>query len=467
MNFRNPQGLTLPSCARVGLSVVLAAVFLICPTHLSWAEQSVRIATYNIRFLNTGAAQQGDRLDKLRQVIESLEADAIGLQEIADRTALELLFPPNEWQIVIDDDSSDDQDLAAVVRRPFRILNIGADLDADDEHFLFPDSADNFAFPNRRDVLRVAIELPDGSDRFILLVNHTKSRFDRNPNRGRATNDPQRELAATRLVQALEPEIDGTKMIYVCDCNDSPDDRSANILETGDPAAAAGMEELPGPFMINLTEPLYAEGHVSHGRKSNELTPDGLRVDTIDLGSRQRNHDARGTNENTGDILFDQIYVSPTMFINYEQGSAAVFNDAIAVRGNNTTRASDHLPVFADFTLGATAEEPPPPILRIVALLPNPDGEDHGNEMVTLANGGADAVSLNGWRLRDRAGNQFMLEGSVPANDELRIVMTTFAMPLNNSGDRVTLLDPQQNPVSVVEYNSSQVASGVEVLFDN
>ena len=105
-------------------------------------------------------------------------------------------------------------------------------------------------------MLRLEIELPDGSDRFTLLVNHTKSRFG-----GRADNDPRRELAASRLVQALEPQIDGNKIIYVCDCNDSPDDRSANILETGDPSAAAGMEETPGPFMINLTEPLYAMGH--------------------------------------------------------------------------------------------------------------------------------------------------------------------------------------------------------------
>ena len=60
-----------------------------------------------------------------------------------------------------------------------------------------------------------------------------------------------------------------------------------------------------------------------------------------------------------------------------------------------------------------------------------------------------------------------VLEGSVPGNGELRIVMTTFAMPLNNSGDRITLLDPQQTPVSVVEYSGGEVASGMEIRFDN
>ena len=40
-------------------------------------------------------------------------------------------------------------------------------------------------------------------------------------------------------------------------------------------------------------------------------------------------------------------------------------------------------------------------------------------------------------------------------------------MPLNNSGDRITLLDPQQTPVSVVEYSGGQVAPGMEIRFDN
>lgn len=126
---------------------ILAAIILLFAPQSSWAEQSVRIATYNIKFLSTGVQQQGDRLTKLRQVIELLEADVIGLQEIADRAALELLFPPAEWRIVIDDQSNESQDLAAVVRRPFRIVNFGPGLDADDEHFLFPASGDNLAFP--------------------------------------------------------------------------------------------------------------------------------------------------------------------------------------------------------------------------------------------------------------------------------------------------------------------------------
>ena len=55
--------------------------------------------------------------------VELLEADVIGLQEIADRAALELLFPPVGWRIVIEDDSGETQDLAAVVRSGRNIRN--------------------------------------------------------------------------------------------------------------------------------------------------------------------------------------------------------------------------------------------------------------------------------------------------------------------------------------------------------
>lgn len=447
------------SARRAATALVIGLLFA---PHLAAAEQSVRIATYNIKFLSTDVQNEEDRLTKLRSVIDLLGADVIGLQEIDDRAALELLFPPSDWRIIIDDDSGDDQDVAAVVRRTLEVSGIAADFDADDQNFLFPSSADNTAFPNRRDVLRVDIRLPDGSDEFTLLVNHTKSRFG-----GRATTDPRRELAAAQLVQKLEQDFDGRKVVYVCDCNDNPDDRSANILETGDPNAPAGMEETPGPFMINLTETLLASGHVSHGRKSNELTADGLRVNTIDPGSRHRNNDARGTNQNTGDILFDQIYVSPDALPQYEQGSVAVFDGAVAVRGNNTNRASDHLAVFADFTFGAGGSSPEQPAagVHIVALLPNPEGEDAHNEAVTLRNDGASAVDLSGWILRDRAGNEYQLSGLIARGSERRIVMQEHTMPLNNSGDRVFLLNGQLSTLDSVEYPRDQVVSGQEIRF--
>ena len=85
-------------------------------------EQVVRVASYNIKFLSTAVTGQGDRRAKLQEVIDRLEADVIGLQEIKDRAALDLIFPSSQWEIVIDDDSGSDQDVAVVVRKPLRVI---------------------------------------------------------------------------------------------------------------------------------------------------------------------------------------------------------------------------------------------------------------------------------------------------------------------------------------------------------
>jgi len=421
-----------------------------------WSQVEVRVATYNIKFLSTSVQNQGDRLTKLRQVLDLLDAHVIGLQEIADRAALELLFPPGDWHIFIDDDSGQNQDLALVVRRTLTVNGIPADQDADDQHFLFPGSSNDFSFPNRRDVLFAEVGVPNTNETFVVMVHHGKSRFG-----GRAVSEPRRVASAQALIQRLEQDFDEVDFILLGDFNDNPDDRSLNILESGSPASIGGPEEVAGPFLINLTEPLMVDGHVSHGRKSNELIGD--LVDTIDPKSRDRNNDHRGDNVNTGDILFDQILIPPQMVEHYVVDSAHVFNHAVGARGNDTTRASDHLPVVATFVFNDQPVDLAE--VRIVALLPNPAGTDAGNEQVTIRNDSAADVNLTGWVLRDRAGNEFALGGTVQTATPLVITMDVFSMPLNNSGDEVSLIDDQGIVRNQVEYQGSQVTAGGVISF--
>jgi Lamin Tail Domain len=103
-------------------------------------------------------------------------------------------------------------------------------------------------------------------------------------------------------------------------------------------------------------------------------------------------------------------------------------------------------------------EPPQPPVVavRIRALLPNPDGPDEGREQVTISNGTAEEVNLAGWMLRDRAGNRFTLTGVVLAQQQLMITMHAFSMPLNNSGDDVSLIDPQGQVCDHVSYSSGR-----------
>jgi endonuclease YncB( thermonuclease family) len=96
----------------------------------------------------------------------------------------------------------------------------------------------------------------------------------------------------------------------------------------------------------------------------------------------------------------------------------------------------------------------------VVALLPDPAGRDEGNEAVEIGNSTDNPVDLAGWRLVDKAGNQYDLAGTVAAKGRLRIVMTEPTMPLNNDGDTVWLIDPAGVLRCRVEYNADRVRVG-------
>jgi hypothetical protein len=101
----------------------------------------------------------------------------------------------------------------------------------------------------------------------------------------------------------------------------------------------------------------------------------------------------------------------------------------------------------------------------ILSLLPDPVGNDQGREQVTLRNTGTAATNLSGWRLRDRAQNEFMLSGTVAAGATVTITMATFSMPLNNSGDEVQVVDPSGVVRHQVRYEAAQVQPGVTLAF--
>jgi endonuclease/exonuclease/phosphatase family metal-dependent hydrolase len=451
---------TLFVFAVLALATVAPAV---SPCAWAQAPEAVRIASYNIQFLS--ASIPTARRDSLRQVISRLDADVIGLEEIADRPALTNIFPTQNWHVIIDDDSGDDQDVAVVVnKKRFDVVGFNADLDADDTNFLFPSASDNSPFPNRRDVLVVEVrpKQPAGSanvESFFVLVVHAKSRVG-----GRKVTDPRRELAAQMLVNKLKQSFADRNFFLLGDFNDNPDDRSSNILETGDANAVGGAEELDGPFLINLMESLVAQDRVSEGRTANDIVGD--KVSTVDPGSRKRNNDARGTNDNTGDILFDQILIPAWMKSRYVAGSAAVFDDKVAMQGSSTDRASDHLPVYAEFVLEPEGDgDTPSSGVRIASALPNPTGTDSGKEEVTIHNLTSSAVTLTGWKFRDRSGNEFALSGSIAAGASLTIKLPSGKLPLNNDGDDIILLNDQGQEQHRVSYTGAQAQSGQVVAF--
>ena len=98
--------------------------------------------------------------------------------------------------------------------------------------------------------------------------------------------------------------------------------------------------------------------------------------------------------------------------------------------------------------------------VTIVSLLPNPTGEDAGYEQVTLRNSTSVAVNLSNWKLMDKAGNVFLLSGTISSREEKVVTMTEATMPLNNDGDLIIMMDSEGIGRSRVSYSGSQVRSG-------
>jgi Lamin Tail Domain len=151
--------------------------------------------------------------------------------------------------------------------------------------------------------------------------------------------------------------------------------------------------------------------------------------------------------------------------------------------------ASDHTPVVAEFSLRPPTGQPtipvppPSPVLpiispppdpttqpplakvRIVALLPNPPGDDPGKETIMLKNFGGADEDLTGWRLMDKAGNELVLSGSIAQGSTRVITLAEGQVPLNNGGDEVRLFDDDGVLQDRVRYAGSEAQEGVTITF--
>ena len=349
--------------------------------------------------------------------------------------------------------------MALVVSRSAVVDLEGFDnnFDADDENFLFPDADDNSAFPNRRDLLFAEFQPMGSSESFFVMVQHTKARYG-----GRHTTTPRRVENARQLVLALRERFADDTYVIVGDFNDSPDDAALNILEEGDLIAPAAIENHPGAFMINLTEPLWAQGQCTWGHNTTAIRSDGQTVELIDTGARVANFAERNSDSDSfySKNLFDQILIGRTMKDHYIADSIEIFNGSAGVRNGSRDRASDHLPVYADFLFEHRST------VVIAAALPDPVGTDAGNEKVVLENRSERYINLAGWRLEDRAGNTLDLSGSIGVRSQIVIIIPANNLPLNQAGDTISLYDKTGSLHFRVTYESDQVAEGQMISFE-
>ncbi|MFW5811158.1 MAG: lamin tail domain-containing protein, partial [Thermodesulfobacteriota bacterium] len=110
-------------------------------------------------------------------------------------------------------------------------------------------------------------------------------------------------------------------------------------------------------------------------------------------------------------------------------------------------------------------DDPSAVALMIRSLLPDPIGSDAGFEQVLLANTGRNAADLEGWFLQDRSGHQVHLSGTLAGGEEKEILLQPGKLPLNNTGDEVTLFDPGEKIRHRVTYSAGDVVPGQTILF--
>lgn len=110
------------------------------------------------------------------------------------------------------------------------------------------------------------------------------------------------------------------------------------------------------------------------------------------------------------------------------------------------------------------AATPSPPLtgggLRIVAVLPNPHGDDRELEEVHVSNRGTSAIALSGWRITNAEGQQHWIltaqDGTVAPGQTIIVVRHGRSMSLRNSGDTVVLQNSAGQPVDARSYGSAR-----------
>ncbi|MBU2101439.1 lamin tail domain-containing protein [Patescibacteria group bacterium] len=106
-------------------------------------------------------------------------------------------------------------------------------------------------------------------------------------------------------------------------------------------------------------------------------------------------------------------------------------------------------------------------MIYIKSLLPNPVGQDAGNEWIKISNDGEAAISVLGWRIKDQGGATYSLSeiDSLQPGETVELGHALTKINLNNSGDSLFLYNKEGLLVDKFGYTDS-VEEG-EVLFND
>ncbi len=103
----------------------------------------------------------------------------------------------------------------------------------------------------------------------------------------------------------------------------------------------------------------------------------------------------------------------------------------------------------------------------IAAAMINPEGDDAGNEWISLINLGAEVVDINGWFLTDNSELKHKIGSIVLAPGQSTVIKGLKPLKLANSGDIIKLFDSSGARIDWVNYTDKMVKTGKPVLFLN
>ncbi len=109
--------------------------------------------------------------------------------------------------------------------------------------------------------------------------------------------------------------------------------------------------------------------------------------------------------------------------------------------------------VIEEVELRAYSEED----ITFIKVLPNPDGEDKGNEWIELKNNTNKVINLKEWKLLDAKPSEFTFDfWEVYPGESVKFFQTAFKLNLNNKEDHLSLIDPMGNVIDTMEWKSAQ-----------
>lgn len=96
--------------------------------------------------------------------------------------------------------------------------------------------------------------------------------------------------------------------------------------------------------------------------------------------------------------------------------------------------------------------------VRFTALYPNTTGSDEAEEYIEIENTGTESINLNGWSLKDSSDKSYLIKDTevLLAGKALRLYRTQSKITLNNTGDTVELIAPNNEMIDTVTYESAE-----------